>query len=56
MANQTHPAARPHKPRHLAEKFEGMIGVVMVIAIALLAVGMVYGIVVTGSPEPKWMQ
>lgn len=45
-----------HKPRHLAEKFEGMIGVIMVAAIVLLAIGMIYGIVTTGATDPKWMQ
>lgn len=45
-----------HKPRHLAEKFEGMIGVFMVAAIVLLAVGFIYGILTTGSADPKWMQ
>ena len=30
-----------HKPKHLAEKFEGMIGVIMVAAIVLLAVGFI---------------
>ncbi|MBX3486081.1 hypothetical protein [Phenylobacterium sp.] len=45
-----------HKPRHLAEKFEGMIGVVMVAAICLLAVGLIYGILMTGQATPKWMQ
>lgn len=45
-----------HKPRHLAEKFEGMIGVVMVAAICLLAIGLIYGILTTGSTDPKWMQ
>ncbi len=44
-----------HKPRHLAEKFEGMIGVVMIAAIVLLAVGMVYGIMTTDS-TPAWMR
>lgn len=45
-----------HKPRHLAEKFEGMVGIVMVAAIVLLAIGLIYGIVTTGDVEPKWMQ
>lgn len=45
-----------HKPKHLAEKFEGMIGVIMVAAIVLLAVGLIYGILTTGSADPKWMQ
>ena len=40
---------RPHKNRHLAQKFENLIGVLMVIAIAILAVGLIYGIINTGS-------
>ncbi len=47
---------RHQKPRHLAERFEGLVGVIMVIAIAILAVGLVYGILTTGSTDPKWMQ
>lgn len=47
---------RHTKPRHLAERFEGMIGMIMVGAVVLLAIGLVYGILVTGSPDPKWMQ
>lgn len=47
---------RRHKPKHLAEKFEGVIGIVMVAAIVLLAVGLIYGIVTTGNTAPKWMQ
>ncbi len=57
MRTEPHTAdIRPHKPRHLAEKFEGMIGVIMVAAIALLAVALVWGIMTTGGAEPKWMQ
>lgn len=47
---------RHHKPKHLAEKFEGMIGVLMVAAIALLAVGLIYGVLTTGNAEPSWMR
>lgn len=47
---------RPHKPRHLAERFEGMVGVIMVIAIIILAIGLIYGIATTGDAGPKWMQ
>ena len=47
---------RHAKPKQLAEKFEGLIGVVMVAAIVLLAIGLIYGIVTTGSTAPKWMQ
>ena len=45
-----------HKPKHLAERFEGLIGVVMVAAIVLLAIGLIYGLMTTGPIEPKWMQ
>lgn len=51
-----HGEVRHHKNRHLAEKFEGMLGVVMVIAIVLLAIGLIYGIMTTGDTTPKWMQ
>lgn len=45
-----------HKPNHLAERFEGMIGVIMVVAVVILAVGLIYGILTGGNPDPKWMQ
>ncbi len=45
-----------HKPRHLAERFEGMIGMVMVIAVVLLAIGLIYGIVTTHDTTPAWMK
>jgi tetrahydromethanopterin S-methyltransferase subunit F len=45
-----------HKDRHLAEKFERLIGVLMVIAIAGLAVGLVYGVMITGTDTPSWMR
>ena len=38
-----------HRPRHTAQKLENLIGVLMVIAIAILAIGLVYGILQTGS-------
>lgn len=47
---------RPHKNKHLAERFEGMLGTLMVIAIVLLAIGLVYGLVTSGSSTPRWMQ
>ena len=47
---------RHHKPKHLAEKFEGVVGIVMVAAIVLLAIGLIYGIMTTGATTPKWMQ
>ena len=40
---------------HLAERFEGMLGKMMVIAIALLAIGAVY-LVLTSDSTPSWMR
>jgi hypothetical protein len=52
-----HPGeVRHHKPRHLAERFEGLLGVMMVVAIAILAVGLIYGILQTGGSTPDWMR
>jgi len=45
-----------HKNRHLAERFEGMLGIVMVIAIVLLAIGLIYGFMHTGDSTPAWMR
>ena len=47
-----------HRPKnqHRAEKFENLLGVLMVVAIAILAVGLIYGIVSTGSSTPAWMK
>ncbi|WP_165837203.1 hypothetical protein [Phenylobacterium hankyongense] len=47
---------RHHRNRHLAERFEGLLGVLMVVAVAILAVGLIYGILNTGSGTPSWMQ
>lgn len=45
------------KDRHLAERFEHMLAVLMVVAIAILAVGFIYGIITTGgNTVPSWMQ
>lgn len=44
-----------HRNRHLAERFESLIGVLMVIAIAILAIGLVYGILDTGS-TPSYLR
>ena len=45
-----------HKNRHVAEKFENLLGVLMVVAIAILAVGLVWGIMGTGDAPPSWMK
>ena len=44
-----------HRNRHLAQRFENLIGVLMVIAIAILAIGLVYGILQTGS-TPSYLK
>ena len=57
MHTEPHPGeVRHHKPKHLAAKFEGMVGVIMVAAIVLLGVGLIYGILTAGDTTPKWMQ
>jgi hypothetical protein len=44
-----------HRPKHTAQKLENLIGVLMVIAIAILAIGLVYGILQTGS-TPSYLK
>lgn len=51
-----HGQVRHHKNRHLFERAEGMLGTIMVIAIVLLAIGLIYGIMQTGETTPRWMQ
>lgn len=57
MVTDEHGHVRHHKNRHLAQRFEGVLGVLMVVAIALLAVGLIYGMV-TGdhNSTPVWMR
>jgi hypothetical protein len=50
-----HPEVRPHKNKHAAERFEGLLGKLMVVVVALLAIGMVYAIF-TNDPTPPWMR
>jgi hypothetical protein len=45
-----------HKNRHVAERVEGLVGVIMVIAAAILAVGLVWGIMQSGNATPSWMR
>lgn len=53
--NSDHPEIRTHKNKHVAERFEGMLGTLMVVAIVLLAIGLVYAIA-TGDATPSWMR
>ena len=50
-----HHDIRPHKNKHLAERFEGLIPTLMIIAIVVLAVGMIWGIMNTDN-TPSWMR
>jgi cell division protein FtsL len=50
-----HPEIRHHKNKHVAERFEGLLGTLMVVAIVVLAIGMVYAIA-TGDSTPSWMR
>lgn len=56
MSTEPHDVHHHHHPknRHLAERFEHLLSVVMVIAVVLLAVGLIYGLMNTGS-TPSWM-
>lgn len=56
MHTDPHTEVHHAKPKHLAERFEGLVGVIMVAAIVLLAIGLIYGILTTGDAGPKWMQ
>lgn len=49
------PETHHRRPRHLAEKFEGYIGGVMVLAIIVLFAALLFGIANTGS-TPTWMR
>jgi hypothetical protein len=50
-----HHDVRPHRNKHLAERFEGLIPALMIIAIVVLAVGMIWGIMTTDN-TPAWMR
>jgi len=50
-----HPEIRPHRNKHVAERFEGLLGKLMVVAVALLSIGMIYGII-TSDSTPTWMR
>lgn len=45
-----------HNNRHLAQRAEGWLQMLMLVAIVILAIGMVYGLVTSGSGTPSWMQ
>ena len=46
-----------HKNRHFAQRIEGMLGILMVVAIAALAVWLVYGMVTgDGNATPSYLR
>ena len=45
-----------HKPRHLAEKFEGFIGIAMVAALVVLGAILIFGIMQTGDATPVYLR
>ena len=51
-----HETRHHHKNRHLAERFEGYVGIAMVAAIVVLGAILIYGIMNTGTSTPAWMQ
>jgi hypothetical protein len=56
MSTERDAEVRPHhRHRNSAQKIENIMGVLMVIAIALLAIGLVYGILQTGS-TPSYLK
>lgn len=57
MSTEQHSEVHPphRKPKNVAQRMEHLVGVVMVIAVAVLAIWLVYGIVNTGG-QPSWMK
>jgi hypothetical protein len=52
-----HPLEPHHtKPWRLAEKFEGYLGVAMVVAALVLLAILAYGVMNTGAGTPSWMR
>ena len=52
-----HHEVHHHRNRDTAKKLEGLIQLLMVVAIAVLAVGLIYGLVNTGGAStPSWMR
>ncbi len=57
MHTDEHGVVRHHKPKHMAQRVEGVLGIAMVVAIAALAVFLIYGMI-TGdhNSTPTWMR
>lgn len=55
MHTEPHNELHHHKNRHLVERFENLLGIVMVIAVVLLAVGLIYGFMHSDS-TPSYLR
>jgi cell division protein FtsL len=51
-----HGEVRHTKPKHLAERFEGLLGTAMIIVVVLLAIGLIYGIMSGSGGTPSYLQ
>jgi hypothetical protein len=56
MQTEVNPEHHPHKQRHLAEKFEGLIGIAMVVALVVLGAILIFGIMQTGGSTPSYLR
>jgi cell division protein FtsL len=56
MSSEQHGEVHHHRKHNTAQRFESLIQILMVVAVAVLAVGLIYGLVNTGSSTPSWMR
>jgi hypothetical protein len=56
IAPEGAPEHHPHKPRHLAEKFESWMVVAMAVAGAGLLALLLWAFMQTGTGTPPWMR
>jgi hypothetical protein len=52
----TDPVHHHHKHGEGYKKAESMMGMIMLIAVAVLAVGLIWALMQTGNAEPSWMR
>jgi len=50
------PEVHHAKPKHLAQRLEGYIGVAMVVAAVLMLVVLAFAFMNTGNSHPSWMR
>jgi len=53
-----HGEVHHHRKHNAAQQFERLIQIAMVVVVAVLAIGLIYGLVNTGgaSDAPSWMR